>query len=77
VVNMLAADKAQLGIVYASDATLGFPLARPLSADQPPIEYVVAQARDPVSDTRPFLAFLKSQPAQATFKAAGLLPIDE
>jgi molybdenum ABC transporter molybdate-binding protein len=77
VVSMLANDKAQLGIVYASDATMGFPLARPLSADQPPIEYVVAQARDPASDTKPFLAFLKSPPAQATFKAAGLLPIDE
>jgi molybdenum ABC transporter molybdate-binding protein len=78
VASMLAIGKAQLGIVYASDATAGgFPLARPLSADQPPIEYVVAQARDPVSDTKPFLAFLKSPEAQATFKAAGLLPIDE
>ena len=77
VVNMLATDKAQLGIVYASDATIGFPLARPLSADQPPIEYVVAQARDPALDAKPFLAFLKSPEARATFKAAGLLPIDE
>jgi molybdenum ABC transporter molybdate-binding protein len=75
VVNMLATNKAQLGIVYATDATAGFPIARPL--DQPPIEYVVAQARDPALDTKPFLAFLKSPPAQATFKAAGLLPIDE
>jgi molybdenum ABC transporter molybdate-binding protein len=77
VVNMLATDKAQLGIVYASDAAAGFPLARPLPADQPPIEYVVAQGRDPASDTKPFLAFLKSPQALATFKAAGLLPLDE
>ena len=77
VMNMLATDKAQMGIVYASDAAAGFPLARPLPADQPPIEYVVAQARDPALDTKAFLAFLKSPPAQATFKAAGLLPIDE
>jgi molybdenum ABC transporter molybdate-binding protein len=79
VASMLAIGKAQLGIVYASDAAAaGFPLARPLStSNQPPIEYVVAQARDPVSDTKPFLAFLKSPEAQATFKAAGLLPIDE
>jgi hypothetical protein len=45
--------------------------------DQPPIEYVVAQARDPQSDTQPFMAFVKSAAAKATFKAAGLAPIDE
>jgi molybdenum ABC transporter molybdate-binding protein len=77
VMSMLATGKTQLGIVYASDATAGFPLARPLLSDQPPIEYVVAQARDPALDTKPFLAFLKSPQAQAAFKAAGLLPIDE
>ena len=77
VVNMLATNKAQLGIVYATDAVAGFPLARPLPADQQPIEYVVAQARDPALDTKPFLAFLKSPQAQVTFKAAGLRPIDE
>jgi molybdenum ABC transporter molybdate-binding protein len=79
VASMLAIGKAQLGIVYASDAAAGgFLLVRPLpTSDQPPIEYVVAQARDPMLDTKPFLAFLKSPEAQATFKAAGLLPIDE
>jgi ABC-type molybdate transport system substrate-binding protein len=45
--------------------------------DQPPIEYVVAQARDPQSDTRPFMAFIKSAAAQAAFKSAGLAPIDD
>jgi molybdenum ABC transporter molybdate-binding protein len=77
VTSMLATGKAQLGIVYASDAAAGFPLTLPLSPDQPSIEYVVAQARDPALDTKPFLAFLKSPQAQAAFKAAGLLPIDE
>jgi molybdate transport system substrate-binding protein len=77
VVNMLATGKAQLGIVYASDAAAGFPLTRPLpTADQPPIEYVVAQARDPALDAKPFLEFLKSPEAQATFKSAGLAPVD-
>jgi ABC-type molybdate transport system substrate-binding protein len=45
--------------------------------DQPPIEYVVAQARDPQSDTQPFMAFVKSAAAQAAFKSAGLAPIDD
>jgi hypothetical protein len=45
--------------------------------DQPPIEYVVAQARDPQSDTKPFMTFLKSAEAKAAFKSAGLAPIDE
>jgi molybdenum ABC transporter molybdate-binding protein len=78
VVSFLATGKAQVGIVYASDATAGFPLAvRLATADQPPIEYVVAKARDPALDTQPFMAFLKSPEAQATFKSAGLAPIDE
>jgi hypothetical protein len=44
--------------------------------DQPPLEYVVAQARDPQSDTHPFMAFVKSAAAQAAFKSAGLAPIN-
>jgi molybdenum ABC transporter molybdate-binding protein len=78
VVSFLATGKAQVGIVYASDATAGFPLAvRLASAELPPIEYVVAKARDPALDTQPFMAFLKSPEAQATFRSAGLVPIDE
>jgi molybdenum ABC transporter molybdate-binding protein len=78
VVSFLATGKAQVGLVYASDATRGFPLAvRLATADQPPIEYVVAKARDPALDTQAFMAFLKSPEARATFKSAGLLPIDE
>jgi molybdate transport system substrate-binding protein len=78
VVNLLATNKARLGIVYSTDATAGFRLLVPLPLpDQPPIEYVVAQARDPQSDTQPFMAFVKSAAAQAAFKSAGLAPIDD
>jgi len=75
VVSMLAAGKAQLGIVYATDATRYVVVALPTS-DLPPIEYVVAQARDPVMDTQPFIAFLQSAPAKAAFESAGLQPIE-
>ena len=78
VVSLLATNKAELGIVYSTDATASFKLAVPLPMlDQPPIEYVVAQARDPQSDTLPFMAFLKSAEAKAAFKSAGLAPIDD
>jgi hypothetical protein len=46
-------------------------------SDQPPIEYVVALARDPQLDTQPFLAFLRSTAVTAAFKTAGLLPIED
>ena len=78
VVSLLATDKAWLGIVYSTDATAGFRLAVVLPMlEQPPIEYVVAQARDPQSDTQPFMTFLKSVEAKAAFKSAGLTPIDD
>jgi molybdenum ABC transporter molybdate-binding protein len=77
VVNLLATNKAGLGIVYSTDAT-GFKLVLPLPVlEQPPIEYVVAQARDPQSDTQPFMTFLKSAAAKAAFKSAGLAPIED
>jgi molybdenum ABC transporter molybdate-binding protein len=78
VVNMLTTGKAQVGIVYASDATMPFQLALPLPPGaHTPIDYVVATARDPASDTQPFMAFLKTTEAKVTFRAAGLMPIDE
>jgi molybdenum ABC transporter molybdate-binding protein len=78
VVSLLATDKAWLGIVYSTDATAGFKLAVALPMlEQPPIEYVVAQARDPQSDTQAFMTFLKSVEAKAAFKSAGLTPIDD
>jgi molybdate transport system substrate-binding protein len=77
VVNMLATGKAALGIVYATDAA-GFKLAVPLPAlDRVPVEYIVAQARDPASDTKPFIAFLRSPEAKAVFKTAGLQPLED
>jgi molybdate transport system substrate-binding protein len=78
VVSLLATNKARLGIVYATDAAAGFKLMVPLPAlDRPPIDYVVAQARDPAMDTRPFIAFLRSAEAKAALKSAGLQLIDE
>jgi molybdenum ABC transporter molybdate-binding protein len=76
VISLLATNKAQLGIVYSSDATAGSAVALAM-LDLPPIEYVVAQARDPQSDTRPFMTFLKSAEAKAVFGSAGLAPIDD
>jgi molybdate transport system substrate-binding protein len=78
VVSLLATNKARLGIVYATDAAAGFKLMVPLPAlDRPPIEYVVAQARDPAMDTQPFIAFLRSAQAKAALKSAGLQSIDQ
>jgi molybdate transport system substrate-binding protein len=78
VVSLLATNKARLGIVYATDAAAGFKLMVPLPAlDRPPIDYVVAQARDPAMDTRPFIAFLRSAEAKAALKSAGLQSMDE
>jgi ABC-type molybdate transport system substrate-binding protein len=78
VVSLLSANKAQLGIVYATDALSGFKLVVPLpTLDQLPVDYVVARARDPELDVQPFLEFLKSPEAKATFTSAGLTPIDD
>src|SRR5260221_12983104 len=78
VVSLLATNKAPLGTGYSTDGTAGFKRVVPLSMlDQPPIEYVVAQARAPQSDTQPFMTFLKSAEAKAAFKSAGLAPIDD
>jgi molybdate transport system substrate-binding protein len=78
VVNLLATNKARLGIVYATDAAAGFKLMVPLPAlDRPPIDYVVARAREPATDTRPFIAFLRSAEAKAALKSAGLQLIDD
>ena len=56
----------------------GIAVMVPLPAlDRAPIEYVVAQARDPASDTRPFITFLRATQAKATLKSAGLQLIDQ
>ena len=78
VVSFLATNKARLGIVYATDAVAGFKLVVPLPAsDLPAIEYVVAKARYPAVEPQPFMTFLQSAEAKATFKSAGLAPIDD
>ena len=77
VVSFLATGKARLGIVYSSDAPSESVMASLPVSDQPPIEYVVALARDPQLDTQPFLAFLRSTAVTAAFKTAGLLPIED
>lgn len=77
VVSLLSTGKARLGIVYSTDAAAGFRVVARLPVpDRPPIDYVVAQARDPASDTQPFMAFLKSAEAKAALKSAGLQSID-
>jgi molybdate transport system substrate-binding protein len=82
VLRMLADNKAQLGIVFATDlfvadigrrSDLKVVMALP-PATYPAIEYVVATAVNAQSDTTPFLEFLKSDTAMAAFKAAGLEP---
>jgi molybdenum ABC transporter molybdate-binding protein len=78
VVNLLDTGKARLGIVHASDATAnpGFRLRLAIPAfGLAPIDYVVAQARDPALDPRPFIEFLRSAEAKSAFAAAGLQPI--
>jgi molybdate transport system substrate-binding protein len=80
VVSALAANRARLGIVYATDAAGqgGFKLNLALTGlGHPPIEYVAAVANDPHSDVRPFMAFLTSPEAKATFTAAGLQTIEQ
>jgi molybdate transport system substrate-binding protein len=80
VVSALAANRARLGIVYATDAAGqgGFKLNLALTGlGHPPIEYVAAVANDPQSDVRPFMAFLTSPEAKATFTAAGLQTIEQ
>jgi molybdate transport system substrate-binding protein len=80
VVSILTASRARLGIVYATDAAGqgGFKLNLALTGlGHPPIEYVAAVANDPQSDVRPFMAFLTSPEAKATFTAAGLQTIEQ
>lgn len=79
VLQLLADGKADIGIVYASDAAVHaqFTVLAPLDeASHPAIVYVAAEAlnADAQSDTEGFLAFLKSPEARAVVTAAGLKP---
>ncbi len=80
VLTLLTDKMAQVGIVYATDAAArsDLPVATPLPAQSyPAIDYVVAEAMEPKSDTKPFLDFLGSAEAKAVFKAAGLQFVSE
>ena len=79
VLQMLADGKADVGVVYASDAAADPTfklLARLDSAAHPPIAYVAAQAAhaDEKSDSDGFIEFLASPAASAVVAAAGLTP---
>jgi molybdate transport system substrate-binding protein len=81
VLQVLADGKADVGVVYASDAAAHprFKLLAALDdAGHPPIAYVAAEAAnaDAQSDTEGFLAFLKTPEAKAAVTAAGLTPAD-
>jgi molybdate transport system substrate-binding protein len=77
VLRLIADGKAELGIVYASDAagrgSLKLVVPLPPASDEA-IEYVAAEAVNAQSDTRDFLAFLKSDEARRAIAAAGLQP---
>jgi molybdate transport system substrate-binding protein len=80
VLQMLADGKADVGIVYASDAAAHphFRLLASLDpASQPVILYVAAPAAnaDEQSDTEGFLAFLATPDAKAAVTAASLTPV--
>jgi molybdate transport system substrate-binding protein len=79
VLQMLADGKADVGVVYASDAAANPEfkvLARFDPASHPPIVYVAAQAAhaDDDSDSEGFLDFLTTPEAKAAIVAAGLIP---
>jgi molybdate transport system substrate-binding protein len=80
VLQMLADGKADVGVVYASDAA-AHPQFKVLAtldpASHPAILYVAAQSAnaDEQSDTDGFLAFLATPEAKAAVTAAGLTPV--
>jgi molybdate transport system substrate-binding protein len=82
VLLLLADGKADVGVVYASDAAANPQvkvLARLGAAAHPPIAYVAAQAAnaDDESDSEGFLDFLTTPEAAVAIMAAGLTPADE
>jgi molybdate transport system substrate-binding protein len=80
VLQLLADRQADIGLVYASDAT-AHPqfnvLERFDSASYPPIVYVAAQAAhaDDDADSEGFIDFLTTPEAKAAIAAAGLTPV--
>jgi molybdate transport system substrate-binding protein len=81
VLQMLADGKADLGVVYASDAAANPQfnvLARFDRASYSPIVYIAAQAAhaDDDSDGEGFIDFLSTPEAKAAVAAAGLAPLN-
>jgi molybdate transport system substrate-binding protein len=79
VVQMLADRRADVGIVYATDAAASPEfkvLVRIASTAHPPIAYVAAQAAhaDHDSDSEGFIDFLATPEAKTAIAAAGLTP---
>ena len=76
-IKYLDENRAELGIVYASDAQrFGARVLMPLPEDlYPAIEYLAAQTAEPQGDPDEFLEFLVSDEAAAVFRSAGLRPI--
>jgi len=79
VLQMLADGKADVGIVYATDAVANPQFKLVLAFDQasyPAIDYIAAEAAhaDENSDGEGFLNFIKSPEAHSDFVAAGLKP---
>jgi molybdate transport system substrate-binding protein len=82
VLQMLADGKADVGVVYATDAAAHpefMVLARFDTTSYPPIGYVAAQAAhaDDDADSEGFIDFLTTAEARAAIAAAGLTPAAE
>jgi molybdate transport system substrate-binding protein len=82
VLSMLSNDKAQLGVVYLTDA-LTWPEFRIVTTfaetSYPAINYVAAEtaSADAKSNTQGFVVFMKSEAATAVIRSAGLQPIHD
>ena len=80
VAQILADGVAQAGIVYATDVAAQSDLVVVTTLhelDDAAIQYVVEEAMDPQSDTKPFFDFLGSPEAHAILRAAGLQVVRE
>ena len=76
VITFLAEGRADVGIVFATDARPeGFVHARMLADNTyPKIEYLIAAVDEPQRPPDDFLAFVRSEDARAILAAAGLRP---